>query len=168
MTSLFCHLVPSIVTLCMRSPLGLTEKVQRDWPGYFPKSEDLEALPLHVVFLAGWIPYLIWFVLYSVWAICIGIHMPAKGYATVFDNLYTRMKLRPLMNKTGFYEYRSHCIIYLCAHFVLVTLSYFAALLFWTSYNAHRIWVLLLVLFCVWSGSEYFMNIDVKKFGPML
>merc|ERR1719343_2005515 len=63
---------------------------------------------------------------------------------------------------------RSHAIVYLISHFVVVCLTFGFALLSWYSYEFHRVWVFIVLAYALLSGSNHYISVAVKKFGPMI
>merc|ERR1719330_1716172 len=87
--SLFVHFTPLIVAWTLR---WWPETVIAAWPRSFSIA-SLEEAPVGDIYLAGIVPYCIWWVLHASWLLTSGIHAPQKGYNTVFDGLYQKHKL---------------------------------------------------------------------------
>lgn len=165
MAIVFVHVMPCLVTLGLREGSDLSPQVKQMWPGYFPEGVWADT-DFYDLFLAGVVPYLMWWVPYTFWLLCIGLEMPGRGYMTVFSELHR--KLKPFAVKYCCKEERAHAVIYMTVHFVLCCLSYVWAMLVFWSYLLHWIWVCIVLIFAIWSGSMYYINVTVKKFGPLL
>lgn len=168
MASTFVQVVPLVTALAMRSWRGgFSSGLRTAWAGYFPESvwDQTHASDL---LLAAFLPYLAWLALYAIWLLTVGVALHKKGCDTVFHEFY-RWRLRRRCGETSTSdEIRSNVFLYLLTHVCLVSISFLWALLVWFNYSVHVAWTLVVVFYCAWAGSEHYIAVTIKKFGPLM
>jgi len=82
--SVFIHLGPSLLMYTLR---WQTKEVLDAWPGLFNLTYLDSVDPFRDVYCMAVAGYFVWWVPFTVWMLCCGLGMPAKGYDTVFHSL---------------------------------------------------------------------------------
>jgi len=81
--SVFIHLVPALLAYTLRFH---SAEILAAWPHLFRLDYLGDIRPWEVCVLSG-IAYLAWWVCYTLWLVVQGLHLPAKGYDTVFHSM---------------------------------------------------------------------------------
>jgi len=154
-SAILIHLVPTIVCLFLRWQRTLGVPMEEVWPDVFPTVKEMEThSSVGTLFLRGAIVYGIWWIVYTVWLLTIGLSSPERGLPTIYHN-YRRKNLS-LFKKIAGENMRSQAVAFMAIHFVLVALSFLWAALCFRSFYVHVLWVLFLAGICLWRGSDYY------------
>jgi len=163
--NLFIHFTPTVVAWTLRwSP----ETIIAAWPGRFT-TVSLEEASSSEVYFAGLGLYLCWLVVYAAWLLTIGIHMPSKGYATVFDGLYRAHNLGEKIRKlTGFKSLRAHVVVFLFVHALACSIAFLWSILCYKFWLVHTVFMVLLFLAISWMGAGFYMYIFTNAYTKAL
>eukprot|EP00928_Gymnodinium_smaydae_P044026 TRINITY_DN29394_c0_g2_i1.p1 TRINITY_DN29394_c0_g2~~TRINITY_DN29394_c0_g2_i1.p1 ORF type:complete len:372 (-),score=47.84 TRINITY_DN29394_c0_g2_i1:219-1334(-) len=164
--SLFIHLVPCFVAAQIRFGSRLGHRMEDYWPGVFPTEEEMNEANILSNYLPGLAVYILWWAIYMVWFLSMGIDLPANGSPTVFGNIYERSKLGPIfVKKFGYKSLRAHGCIFMAFHFALCAFAIFcAASIGWHCFYFAVAWTALHFFCSLWSGAGYHLHVVVRHF----
>lgn len=168
MTSIFIHAYPLVTCLAMRL---YPERLALAWPGRFPTADEFDAITSYDSVRMAALVYMAWWIPYSLWLLTVGIHQPALGRPTVFNNLYERADLGPkLVAVTGGLAttVRTHAAIYLSLHLALVALSLLWPMACAASLKVHGASVVVTLLSASWAGAGHYDFLFAKKYVQVL
>mmetsp|Transcript_98376 Transcript_98376/g.205171 ORF Transcript_98376/g.205171 Transcript_98376/m.205171 type:complete len:363 (-) Transcript_98376:145-1233(-) len=136
--SVIIHLLPSLVMFAVG---WHSEAVAATWPNFFVEI-DLSSLdPWFDVYFPATAGYTIWWVLYTIWLLTVGMKLPAKGWDTIFHDTMRSGNGKTLYKMVGkpMSEYearkmdnsftRADAMVYMCIHATLVFASTLVALI---------------------------------------
>lgn len=165
MAAIGIHLMPGLAFLTLRWQQEVGASVEEAWPGTFPSVADMaEHTRSAQLLLAGLVVYSVWWVLYLVWLLTIGVDLPGRGSPTIYGN-FRRKHLKYFL-KTGCKTERGQAVAYMFVHFALCTLSFCWALACWWFFYLHLVWFIVLLLFCIGQGADYYMREVLEKCAP--
>lgn len=191
MADLFIHIFPPMLIYTI---LWDSEDLKKAWPNVF-FMDYLDEVEFFPVFDLGTIAgnalafYLLWFVLYTLWMLLVGINMPRNDligrqpkFDTVFHslmrgglcvvigwNLWRRPKDESLMQmKTNHFEFRDF-MVYMIAHAILVGLSIFVlGYLCFKSQTLHAFFLILVTTVTAHRGAQRYTYYTTAMYGKMI
>jgi len=150
---LFIHLTPSLVSWTLR---WLPELISASWPERFPEDE-LVLVRMDELYIAGFVPYMVWFVLHSLWLLTIGIHCPSQGCNTAFGNLYSKYKLEAkFTSMLGCSGLRCHAATFMLLQWTATMVSFLWSILCYNFFFAHTAFEIILYSSAAWHCSDYY------------
>lgn len=165
LANLWIHYVPGLVCLLIREGDHIAPNVEAAWPGYF--KADFEGTSSSDLFLAGTLPFLAWWVPFTIWLVTHGVTCPERGCNTVYGGLHDKV-LGKAFQRIGIENRRLRAAVYMLAEAILAISSFGWGVLVWRSYVLQIVSTCIPPAFAIWTGSSYYMNVTIKKYGPMV
>jgi len=187
MTSLFIHINPPMLLYILR---WKSKEVIEAWPNTFELDYAVDFFPsaektfVQSVFGATTILYFIWFVLYTIWQLSVGLNLPKNQgkYDTVFHSTMRgglciqigkifwkrSVNLSQDQMKTNNFELRDFAV-YMAFHAIgaigsLLVLAYPCSL----SKYAHGSFLFICLITCTWRGAQRYTYYSTEMYSNLI
>lgn len=178
--SVFIHIAPMYTSWCLR---WHHEAFREAWPLYANLSRSIEAAEATATFGDLFWPtfyvYLVWWIPYTLWLLCHGIHLPDRGIDTGYSyfarsKLFVKFGVGKLVNKAtcGIVSVENKyggLMSYLIFHFLGIFLpSISICWIFFCSYWANLTLCIVSVGLATYRGAKYYNYLMIEAFEKIL
>eukprot|EP01025_Chloroclados_australasicus_P042845 TRINITY_DN4557_c0_g1_i11.p1 TRINITY_DN4557_c0_g1~~TRINITY_DN4557_c0_g1_i11.p1 ORF type:complete len:400 (+),score=20.55 TRINITY_DN4557_c0_g1_i11:114-1202(+) len=163
--SLVLHSMDKIITLFMHWYPAVVSWTQRWYPnnlaGVNPMDQKASFFELGVLPL---FPYIVWLLFYYLKLFVFSADkIQQRGYDTVYHWMLQNEK-HPMSKVVLKYKQQLQPIVYLGIHGLLCWVSFLLTYVFYHSYWAHTIFLVLLSLSATWNGANYYFEVFAHRY----
>lgn len=175
--SLFIHLFPALLMYTMR---WHRDQVLNAWPGLFDLDYYDGIRPWQDIYVKATICYGCWWVLYTLWLLACGMHLPQSGTDTVFHwamrgaagNVVAKVtgcsaEERVARAKTNDFS-RRDALVYLTLHAIAVCVALTVGVASFYSWRLHAALIAAMALVATYNGASRYSHYLLRSYGDII